>query len=68
MPYSVNKVKPVSSMRKYEYLREKGVVIETGGSHPMILKGKELDEYLDEQVWRKNHPGEEPRYTIPEPT
>ena len=59
--YSVNRVKPLSSRRRYEFLREHGVTIETGGSHPKILKGQALDDYIDEKVWRDHHPGEEPR-------
>lgn len=53
---SVSKIKPVSQLRRYEYLREKGVMLKGG----VVLKGKELDDYVDEQIWRDAHPGENP--------
>ena len=60
--YKVNSIKPSSPMKRYEFLRERGVVLTTdasGGPGP-VLKGKELDEKIDEIQWRIKHPGQEP--------
>lgn len=62
--YKVSAVKPLSPLKKYEYLRENGVVIQGGpcgpGATPVVLKGQELDDYVDEAIWREKHPGQEP--------
>ena len=60
--YKIDRVKPVSSRRRYEYLREHGVVIATDdhdGPGPTLSR-KELDDYIDESIWREAHPGENP--------
>ena len=60
--YKVNSIKPGSPMKRYEYLREHGVVIATDdrdGPGP-VLKGKALDDYIDQSQWRTKHPGQEP--------
>lgn len=60
--YRVNSIKPSSPMKKYEFLREQGVIIATDdrdGPGP-ILKGAALDKYIEESMWRIKHPGQEP--------
>lgn len=56
--YRIDSRKPVSPLKRYEYLRKKGVVVE--GNIEEILSGQDLDDYVDEQVWREAHPGQEP--------
>lgn len=53
--YRVNRVKPTSLHRRYEWVRQNWEKLRT-----QKLKGQELDEYIDEQIWREAHPGEEP--------
>lgn len=57
--YRVDRTKPLSNARRYEYLMRVGVTIGTG-RNKKVLKGKELDAYVDDIVWREAHPGEEP--------
>ena len=58
--YRVNRVKPSSNALRYEIVRERGMMVETGGSHPRLLKGKDLDDYLDLQRFKRKHPNLEP--------
>jgi hypothetical protein len=58
--YTVDRAKIVSFRRRYEYLRKLGVTFDTGGSHPIHLRGQELDEHIDRQLWMERHPGEHP--------
>lgn len=53
--YRVNKVKATSPARRYEVLRIMGVQVR---GH--FLKGQELDDYLDREIWAAAHPGKEP--------
>ena len=60
--YKVNSIKSGSPMKRYEYLREHGVIIATDdrdGPGP-VLKGDALDAYIDESQWRIKHPGQQP--------
>lgn len=55
--YHINYVKPVSNARRYEWIREHGMMIETTGSHPRLVKGQELDDHFDKLIWMRAHPG-----------
>ena len=58
--YRIYRVKPKSPLKRYEYLRSKGILMETGGSHPTLVRGEALDKYVDEALWREANPGQEP--------
>jgi hypothetical protein len=53
--YTCNRVKPISAALRYGVLRQQGITFDG-----VTLQGKALDDYIDEKVWRANHPGEEP--------
>lgn len=50
-------VKPTSSQKKYEYIRSHGFHIPGADGTHTCLMGQELDEYLNEAIWREKHPG-----------
>lgn len=58
--YRLNSVKPKSFMKKYEFIRENGYYIPGADGVHTCLKGEDLDHYIDEQIWRAAHPGQEP--------
>lgn len=57
-----NRIKPVSKMRRYEFLRERGVMVGSieGGDCMGPLDRDDLDNWVDEQIWREAHPGQDP--------
>lgn len=57
--YRVSAAKPLSAVKKYEFLRSQGVRVQVGDTE-VILKGQELDDYLNEHIWRLKHPGQDP--------
>ena len=57
--YTVNRIKPLSNSRRYEYLRELGVSVFQDG-RMVLLHKEELDRYIDRAVWEEAHPGVEP--------
>lgn len=54
--YKIDKVKPQSSRKRWEFWRERGIVIIEEGKYRVLLKD-ELDEYTDSQIWQLEHPG-----------
>lgn len=58
--YQVNSMKPTSPMKKYEHLREVGVLVRDDNGEETLLKGKALDDHIDRAMWQKKHPGQEP--------
>lgn len=64
MNYTIDLVKQVSSRRRYEYLREHGIMLPTGvgGQHDLV-KGPALDAYIDGKIFDEAHPGQ-PRTRI----
>lgn len=60
MTYRANLVKPASAMRKYSFLREVGVTIPTRDGTHRLLKGAELDEFVNTKIWEAAHPGLSP--------
>lgn len=60
MPYKIDRIKPLSNRRRYEYWREHGVSFPNADGSVEVLNKADLDAYTDEQIWRAAHPGEEP--------
>lgn len=64
MRYRVNQIKPVSNARRYEFLMANGVIVHGGacgpGGSPVVMKGSELNDFIDEAIWRATHPGQNP--------
>ena len=59
--YRHSAVKPVSPMKKYDFLREEGIMVPAGPNGELILlKKQRLDDYVNEAIWRKKHPGQDP--------
>lgn len=58
--YRISAVKSVSPLKRYGFMREIGVGMLDRKGEPVILKGQALDDFIDEAIWRKNHPGQEP--------
>lgn len=55
----VSRIKNVSAHRRWEWVRHHGYHIPGADGEHLCLKGQELDEYVNEQVWREAHPGQE---------
>lgn len=58
--YRITSVKSLSPLKRYEHIRETGFHVPGADGEHLCLTGQELDDYLDEVIWRKKHPGQEP--------
>ena len=59
--YNVSAIKSLSAVKRYEYIRSKAYPVMSEDMQTVrVYTGDELDRYIDEQVWRENHPGQEP--------
>lgn len=56
--YKIDKVKSQSSRRRWEFWRERGIVVVINGL-PTVMSKDELEEYTDSQIWQADHPGME---------
>ena len=58
---TINRTKPLSNARRYEFLRDQGIPVPTGiGDQHDIVRGQALDDYIDGKVWQELNPGKEP--------
>ena len=59
--YKIDRIKPVSNRRRWEYWREKGIItsVEDNGAVNVYSK-QELDDYTDRAIWLADHPGQDP--------
>ena len=62
-----NRIKTVSKLRRYEFLRELGVYFGNDAGEYVLAERQELDDKIDELIWRKAHPGEDPNVDFGEP-
>lgn len=54
MPHSMNPVKLQTSRARYEFLRDKGILLYTGvGDQVSLVKGEQLDFYIDHNIYKE---------------
>lgn len=57
-----NRVKPVSKLRRYEYISKRMLQLHLDNGQAIFgpVSQNEIDAWVDEQIWREAHPGQEP--------
>lgn len=58
--YRISAVRPASPLKRYSFMQEVGVRLLDKDGEPVILKGQALNDFIDEAIWCRNHPGQEP--------
>lgn len=64
MSIKINRVKTTTALHKYGWIRERGFRVRGADGNIVVLRGDSLDKWIDEQIWRQEHPGEEPESNL----